>query len=304
MAKDYYGNTMKSIRIARRISQKSATDGKFNRSLIAKIEKNEVIPSIHKFQLILQQLNLSFDEFFFIHRNYGLTQYQELTNKFYSSLSNSDIDKLSNLVTEFSDYLNEHDSFYIKELKEVALAIIDIRKNNFENATRLVEPIWTRLSKVDLWTISDLKLINCILFIFPIEVAINIGRNAISQLEKYKQFLPDSQLKVAFKLNLTGLLLTNGKFSQTTLDLLEEILIESKENGMYDCYAVALFRKGALLQANYPEIENEEMDEAIQILELLKEQHLIDLLLEDKALFLNGETTIEKEYLTKKKPNE
>ena len=53
---------------------------------------------------------------------------------------------------------------------------------NVEEAQLFAKKIWERLEKFDRWYLLDIRLINYILFIFPIDVAVNIGERAIQTI--------------------------------------------------------------------------------------------------------------------------
>ena len=130
----HYSEIIKEYRLKRNLSQKSLSNGICAQSIISKIEKNELTPSVELFFKIINKLEIPFDLF--------SEQFcTELNKKSTSTLNTPEISKLLenrdyvtlNLIinTLSTDNLSFSDSLYYKYLS----GIIECSYNkNIENS--------------------------------------------------------------------------------------------------------------------------------------------------------------------------
>ncbi|MGE7690958.1 hypothetical protein ACQKMI_17295 [Lysinibacillus sp. NPDC097214] len=108
----------------------------------------------------------------------------------------------------------------------------------------MIKPIWERISKYDQWYLSDMCLINTILFLFPVDIAIEFTQNVLKRLNKYNSFRDIELLKSAFNINLSLLVITNEDYS-TALSIINDSLRQYKRKMNY--YTSSAFFKKSYL---------------------------------------------------------
>ncbi len=100
---------------------------------------------------------------------------------------------------------------------------------------------------MDKWYLTELRLLNNILFFFLPETSLFISKRALLDLNNYRHFREATELKMAFSMNLVYLLMENQDFKQSLLHadaLIEDCKAESK----YIMLAVLYVRKGIILE--------------------------------------------------------
>ncbi|WP_373292365.1 Rgg family transcriptional regulator [Sporolactobacillus putidus] len=85
-------------------------------------------------------------------------------------------------------------------------------ENDFENVHSYAIKIWERLSNLDSWYSIELKLINNIFFLFPLDTGTAIVERALREINKFSYINGNYRLKPAYLLNMTLLLINNRQF--------------------------------------------------------------------------------------------
>ena len=184
-------------------------------------------------------------------------------------------------------YLRSNNDRLIQDIVSICEGLIILAKtNDIQLARSYVNKVWTRLEKFDSWYFTELSLINSILFIFPIETAINITEKALKQLEKYKDYDGSEKLVFNFQFNLVLLLLDN-KHYEVGLKVVDDVILLCKRNRLYYQLAICYARKGIFL-TNLKEDNSEKFYQ--------KSFHLLSLIEEDD---IESELKKEIEYYTK-----
>lgn len=243
------GESIKFIREGKNYTQSYTAGGLLSRTTLSKIENGKINPSFRKTQEIIDKLDISMMEFEYILNNFTRTGKQKIVQA-YSELKYSwEQDKIKALAKECSLYLEENGSDHsVERIMLICLGIIDIQNKEILAATQKLEGIWYQLVNQETWFLLDIRMINHIFFLIPIDIADYITKKACKELQKYKKFdLSYCRLHVAFLLNLIELNTLNGLFSKEILKISEECIGICQENKIYDLLALAFIRKGAIL---------------------------------------------------------
>ncbi len=125
--------------------------------------------------------------------------------------------------------------------------VIHIRQHGTEQLSNQVKQtvtkLWEKIEKQDTWYESDLKILNTILFSFPIEHLHLITGKILQRLEVYKNYQHLYELRVAILLNLSTIYLYNqdkNMCKQICYTLLEDV----KNKKSYDRLAICYVRIG------------------------------------------------------------
>lgn len=105
-----------------------------------------------------------------------LFQYDEresIIQSFFTNASNADKIALERLLDKTRLYLEKNDDVYLEELGDIIHSLILLSSDKTEKIECLprilVNKVWNRISKMDNWFYEEIRLINCLLYYFPIE---------------------------------------------------------------------------------------------------------------------------------------
>lgn len=285
MKKDF-GDVFKEIRIDRGYSQQYVAEGIMGQSAYSKIERNEIEPTFRKWLAILEKLDVSVDEFRYILNKESLTTKEKLINDFFS-LNYNHLADLQLLKNEILAYLKEEEDYLVRNLYYACESLIALNTTqNVEEAQLFAKKIWDRLEKFDRWYLLDIRLINYILFIFPIDVAVNIGERVIQQLEPYHNLKEAEVLLINVDINLAILLIDGKKYTEA-LAYLEKVIPLCKKYQKYNQLAIAYARKGIILQKTGKLDEGSEyIAKAHAILNAIEDTKLISELEKELSYYL------------------
>ncbi|MGE7946010.1 helix-turn-helix domain-containing protein [Lysinibacillus sp. NPDC093688] len=235
------GKTLKQIRKNKGVSQLILSKGIVSQSTYSKYEAGRVDVDAEKYIKLLNKLNISLEEFEYIHNDRIYRKKKDIVQQFFM-LNHNDIEKLTLLKIKTAEYLQIENDIEIKEIRLVCEGLIQLNQENINEAKEIIKPIWERISKYDQWYLSDICLINTILFLFPVDIAIEFTQNVLKRLNKYNSFRDIELLKSAFNINLSLLVITNEDYS-TALSIINDSLRQYKRKMNYYILALHFSRK-------------------------------------------------------------
>lgn len=239
------GTTLKGIRKNKNYTQIEVSKGITSQGTYSKYEANIRDVDTEVYIQLLDKLSISLEEFEYIHNNYSYGRKKEIIQLFFK-LNYNNPDKLRNLEKQASNYLLLDNDIDIKEIKLICQAFLKLSEGNINQAKEIIKPIWERLSKFDQLYIHDIGLINTILFLFPVNIAIDFTNNVLKRLDTYTGYREVELLKSAFNINLTLLLIKNRDFA-TALSILEKSLQKYRQIMNYSILALHFSRKAICL---------------------------------------------------------
>lgn len=237
-----YGRTLKKIRNSLNISQSDISKDIMSQSNYSKVENSEIDIPFSKMIEILNQLGMSTDEFLYLHQDYTKNPGNQLASL--SRLKAGDQKQINAKIRELAAIKNPSQREI--ELLAVFEAIDSISKDNFQKENKKVSMIWERLKEHDSWYLYDIRLINSILYIFPLDTAASIMDLALSRLENYKKLGNTSKLSANLQINYLFLLIENEEY-HTALEMVDDLIAFSIKSHLYERLAAAYVRKGIIL---------------------------------------------------------
>lgn len=241
-----YSNTFREIRTSKNYTQTYIASSQLSRSLYAKIEAGQVMPSYTKFLFLLQRLDLGIQEFEYIHNNYSLSEKQNILTKFSLINTNLDVIALNELIDLSLKYLEKNKDIFISNILCICKALLLAQKENSYHAARiLVSPIWERLSKQDTLYLNDIILLSNIFYLFQSDTAIEIVKFAIKRLQKYDSFCNIEQIQVSFYINLSTLMIEENKFVEA-MKFIDNSIKFAQKNQMYILLGISYFKKAVI----------------------------------------------------------
>lgn len=274
------GQTMREIRINKGYTQKYVSSNFVSQSAYSKFELNRIDILASSYMSLLEKVDVSLAEFYYIMNNYAYSRRQNFIYNFFSMPFNHR-ERLKETIKEANQLLLAGEDHLIDEIRLICEALLLLNKtNNIEQARELVSVVWDRLSKHDSWYLMDIRLINSILFIFPIETAINIADNALKRIYVYKEFQDTHKLEINIRINFSLLLIKSNKFN-TALDVIEGTIPLCKKHGAFRETAICYGRKGICLNNLGSKSAEKYTGKAVGILRVLEEKELEIMLLDE-----------------------
>lgn len=235
------GKSIKKVRRNKGYTQKYVAENIISQSSYSKFEADQSDIHSTAYIQLLERLDMTVEEICFIDKGFKHEQAQKIINNFFS-LPYNDVTALEKVIVEINSFLKKQDNILLRDIKVICKALISLHtKKDINIVRKIVEPVWNRLSKHNQWYLSEIRLINTILYFFPNETALEISNNIIKRLELYDGFRDSEKQIITFKINLTLLLIKEGDYFKA-LDLLTGILRKHKKSMPYQSLAVCFAR--------------------------------------------------------------
>ena len=242
-----FGKVYKEIRESKGLTQEEVCGGVLSRTSLSKIESGKTTPKYENMEFLLRQINMSFEEFEYICQLYQPSQRTEIMQTYLNMRSIIGTSNLVNLFQKCQDYLKTHHDLPIEEIRDMLEIVIHIRQHGTEQLSdqvkQTIKKLWEKIEKQDTWYESDLKILNTILFSFPIEHLHLITEKILQRLEIYKNYQHLYDLRMTILVNLATIYLYHqdkNMCQQICYTLLED----AKNKKSYDILAICYVRIG------------------------------------------------------------
>ncbi|HBK0377555.1 TPA: helix-turn-helix transcriptional regulator, partial [Listeria monocytogenes] len=183
-----FGSELKNIRKTLGISQRElSNDGKIvSKSSLQRIENDKQTPSVDIASLLLQRLDISSPEMEYRLNNFSLSEKEKLINEFREIGSSANVAGINSLLIKMKNFLQSNYSAYISNLILILESLTLFQEEqSFENARKIVTPIWQSLEKRDEWLYKDILLISNIIYMFDGETFLNMKNRLLFFINKY-----------------------------------------------------------------------------------------------------------------------
>lgn len=242
-----FGKVYKEIRESKGLTQEEVCGDVLSRTSLSKIESGKVTPKYENMEFLLRQINMSFEEFDYICHLYQPSQRTEIMQTYLNMNSIIGGSGLVHFFETCQNYLKTHHDLPIEEIRDMLEVVIHIRQHGTEQLSdqvkQTIQKLWEKIEKQDTWYESDLKILNTILFSFPIEHLHLITEKILQRLEVYKNYQHLYDLRMAILLNLSTIYLYHqdkNMCQQICYTLLED----AKNKKSYDMLAICYVRIG------------------------------------------------------------
>ena len=242
-----FGKVYKEIRESKGLTQEEVCGDVLSRTSLSKIESGKATPKYENMEFLLRQINMSFEEFDYICHLYQPSQRTEIMQTYLNMNSIVGSSSLIHFLETCQAYLKSHHDLPIEEIRDMLEVVIHIRQHGTEQLSdqvkQTIKKLWEKIEKQDTWYESDLKILNTILFSFPIEHLHLITGKILQRLEVYKNYQHLYDLRMAILLNLSTIYLYHqdkNMCQQICYTLLED----AKNKKSYDRLAICYIRIG------------------------------------------------------------
>ena len=279
-----FGKVYKDIRESKGLTQEEVCGGVLSRTSLSKIESGKTTPKYENMEFLLRQINMSFEEFEYICHLYQPNQRTKIMQTYLNMGSILGTSELEKLFQKCQDYLKTHHDLPIEEISDMLEVVIYIRQHGTGelsgHAEQVVKKLWRKIEKQDIWYESDLKILNTILFAFPMEYIHQITEKVLERLEVYKHYSPVFQLRMMLLLNLSTLYLYNGD-KLLCKQLCYTLLEEAKASKKYDTLAFSYIRIGICTN------DAQLIQNGLSLAKLVEDEHLLTELEREVDIFVN-----------------
>ena len=242
-----FGKIYKEIRESKGLTQEEVCGEVLSRTSLSKIESGKVTPKYENMEFLLRQINMSFEEFDYICHLYQPSQRTEIMQTYLNMSSIIGSSSLVNFFETCQDYLKTHYDLPIEEIRDMLEIVIHIRQHGTEQLSdqvkQIVKKLWEKIEKQDTWYENDLKILNTILFSFPIDHLHLITGKILQRLEVYKNYQHLYDLRMAILLNLSTIYLYHQDKNMCQ-QICYTFLEDAKKKKRYDILAITYVRIG------------------------------------------------------------
>ena len=273
-----FGKVYKEIRESKGLTQEEVCGNVLSRTSLSKIESGKATPKYENMDFLLRQMNMSFEEFDYICHLYQPSQRTEIMQTYLNMNSIIGGSSLVDFFETCQNYLKTHHDLPIEEIRDMLEVVIHIRQHGTEKLSdqvkQTVTKLWEKIEKQDTWYESDLKILNTILFSFPIKHLHLITGKILQRLEVYKNYQHLYDLRMAILLNLSTIYLYHqdkNMCQQICYTLLEDAKNKKSCDMLAICYVrIGICRDDAkLIQKGFSLLE---LTDETSILAFLKKE--------------------------------
>lgn len=267
-----FGHIYKKIRESKGLTQAQVCGNVLSRTTLAKIEANKSVPNFENMLFLLDQINMSLEEFDYICNLYQPNQRQDILNRTNALLSMGSNDQLYDLKKRCEDYLKTHHDLPIQNILTKVMITLAVRKEGFlnpsEHLQELTTAVWNDLAKQDTWYERDLSMLCLVLYSFPLETILETTDKLLESLEKYRDYRNINNAKYALLANLSSIFLFNNR--KADCERLTVMIYDlARETKRYDQLGFAQVRLGICRD------DKNLIDKGLALLELTGEEQML-----------------------------
>lgn len=285
------GSTIKKIRSDKGYTQNAVLKDAITQSAMSKFERNETDIKYSTLAIILENLEMSFEEFSYVHHNYEFSE-KELVYKKFFSLTYNEKEEILLVSTRAKKYLELNEDCLIEDIKDLCDSlIIFIETSNHQVISKNALKVWARLSKKNQFYLTDLYLLNSIIYFFSLETMLEIKKLAYKSIDRYKDFQNIHRLKINLGVNLALMLMKRNLYKEALKEIDETIRL-AKITQTYLQLAVCYIRKGVCLNQLHEDGDNW-IRKGKDILNVLEERSLLQMAEDEIRNLMEGSMEVE-----------
>ena len=278
-----FGTVFKELRVGKGITQIELAEIGISRSNLSKIENNKSIPSYETMGRLLNYINVSYSEFEYICNEYKRNERYDILHEFYTITTNVEESKKKALYEKCVKYLSLNTDYVIQEIKDV----LEV-SNIFSNISKLHDSrldkkqfieTWSRLDKVDAWTFEDMRHMNALMPVLPVQLIPQTIQQLLTALEKYDEYPPALPLILALHINLSTIHLHNKDFERCK-EVLNVCRILATKQKRADYLGIVFVREGICHK------DESKIEKGITLLKLIEEFDILEELNNEVKLFM------------------
>lgn len=262
------GEVIRYLRVSKNIKANTLYFNILSRPAILKFEKGISDTTTEKLFMILDRLNITLEEFFFIYNTDKANEDNKFFKTYFESFTSADINRLMNLREDrFEAYNNEKNA---KNLHYTALADLTISYLSKETLrTDSFNILKEYLIKCEEWHYYELVLFTNTLDFFSEELIILLYKRAKQKMIFYKQMRKYGNEVFSLILNILVFFIERNNIEKTELFFNELIENRSKTNNMLYENAMIIFIEELITLMKTKVETRTKIDEIIMIFQTL-----------------------------------
>lgn len=230
-----FGKTIHNLRTRRKMTQQELAQDLFDRSTISKIENNELSTTYENEIKLITRLGLTPNEFEYISNSYQVGTKNQLLYRFLNLNDNVDQEEINGLLQDCLFVKNDEDIKMIAIILKSLLLVNNATAH--AHARELVQPIWFNyLRNIEVFTITDITILNSILFAFDYQTANEIIVKIITNLDNRNSFMKELKANTLINQAIIQMKERQFKSAASILNSLQPLL---KRLRQYDKLLVA-----------------------------------------------------------------
>lgn len=229
-----YGPTISDIRKAKKISLKNLLQDQMTPSSYSRFVDGKTETSVNNFVALLENLNVTFDEYLYINNGYQNSRYDQLYRKLTTALKADDAPALIVLVNQINAFAQSSpDNLRMKNLLDMAMFTLNHVQGDPLNPTAR-EDLVKYLINCETWTHYEIMIFYNFIFIFDVETMIVIQKRLIRVISRYDNLRLYGSEPFRTLVKITMFYLEHGKVLEALeslmdlrdFDIQEEFLFE------------------------------------------------------------------------------
>lgn len=237
------GKTIRNIRLSKNLKSKNIYDGILSRPAISRFERGLSDTTTEKFFKILNNLNISLEEFHFIYNNYQIEEEYLFWEEYAQAFYTNDIKKMQKLK-----HIKNQKYKKTKKINQLHYSALCELTSNYISGTqsdkKSLDILKTYLLECEEWTYYELVLFTNSLDFFSEELIIILYERTKKKLEEYTLLKKYNNEVFSLLSNILVIFITNNN-SQNCAFFYNELSnsISETKNKMYDKVMLAFFKE-------------------------------------------------------------
>ena len=124
-----FGSVYKTIRRSKGLTQKKVCGCFLSTTTLSKIENHHVVPSVEHMIFLLDQIDMSVEEFHYICNLYQPSERQKIFSQYRKVAQKPKIDEIQCLVDRCNDYLSKQHDVPVEHLRDILTIVLFIRQD-------------------------------------------------------------------------------------------------------------------------------------------------------------------------------
>lgn len=274
-----FGNSYKTIRKNKGLTQKEVCQDELTIATLSKFENGKSMPSYALISHLLHQVNMSFDEFEYLCSVDDFGEEKQLKLRFDAIITNAEFQAIHDLKMLCEKHLSRTSNKRIEELKDILELYLELHREDFsKKAQEIALKLWNTIAIKKEWYVSELKLLNQILFYFPDNLVFDVADRILERIKEYEAFQNIARLKASILINLSTLYLQHSKIERCE-EVSQWAYREAKKLKRYDFISICLIRLGICRK------DKKVIEKGINFLQLAGEDTLAQEFREEVSVF-------------------
>lgn len=206
-----FGEIFKKFRESRKLRLKDVAKAGISISQLSRFEKGESDLTISKFMLILDEINMSIDEFMYAVNDFHRDELNELLSKVRHFVSNHDIDGLKKLLYLQIETKPKQEKFHQINTILLKIRLQDLSGESYyteQDLTELIEYLFS----VEYWGYYELLIFSNTLDVLKHDAFMVLAREMFRRSDFYKEIPNNRRLISTMSLNGYITCIERGKF--------------------------------------------------------------------------------------------